>query len=304
MLKKMKKYTALLFILLTVFVLFFPACQKTIHIDLNDYEKKIVVFSENAEGRQPEIFITESQSYYGYLEIQNTFQFLKDATVILRSGGISQTLTPATRFDTIPDWWMGLGRDSIEVHYYTSNTPLVSGQKYELEVVHNNRTVTSEMVIPSPVQVKSVEEEVINDPFGGTVYQLSAVFDDSKGQKDYYKIGTITTYSYSEWNPNTGQFDTISLSYTNYSIVPEVQDGEEIKSVVYSNYGGNNEGTKVKFFINRLSYGLGNYLESVNAQSNNGSDPFTEPTLLRSNIQNGMGAFGGYSVSDTVYREW
>lgn len=285
--------------------LFFTACQKTIHIDLNDYEKKVVVFSENASGRLPEIYLTESQSYYGYLEIQNSFKFLKDATVILRTAGSSQTLTPATRFDTVPDWWGGSGRDSVEVYYYTGTTPLAEGQKYELEVVHNNRTVTSEMEIAAPVQVKSIKEETINDPFSGQLFQASVIFDDAKGQKDYYRVGVITTNSYAQWNPNTGQFDdTIYFSSTNYYMVPEVEDGQELTASVYNSYPGSTDITKLKIFIQRLSYGLGNYLESVNSQSNNGSDPFTEPTLLRSNIQNGIGAFGGYSVSDTVYREY
>ena len=297
----MKKHIAFSLLIPSVLILLFSGCQKTIFVDLRDYEKQIVVYSENKAGGFPEIYLTESQSYYGYLENQNTFNFLKNASVIIRSNGISETLSPTTRFDTIPQWWMGSGKDSVEVYYYTGNTPLLIGQKYEIEVVHENRTVTAEMEIPSPVQIKSLKEEVLNDPFGGTIHQISAVFDDAKGQKDYYRVGVISTYSYPELNPNTGQYDTIYLSNINYSIIPEVQDGQELKSAVYSYYGGGTNGEKLKIFIQHLSYGLGNYLESVNKQSNNGSDPFTEPTLLHSNIEKGIGAFGGYSVSDTMF---
>ena len=97
------------------------------------------------------------------------------------------------------------------------------------------------------------------------------------------------------------QYAIKAIKYAAFDYLLKPIDIEELKTAVYNYYGGGTNGEKLKIFIQHLSYGLGNYLESVSKQSSNGSDPFTEPTLLHSNIEKGIGAFGGYSVSDTVY---
>ncbi len=281
------------------------SCQKTIQIDLENYESKIVVYSENERDSLPEVYLSETQSYFGYQEVQNRYQFLKDASVSIRDeDGDIQTLIPTIRYDSIPSW-MGNERDSVEIYYYKGTKPLTTAKTYKLVVSHKNREVDAEMQIPTPVQIKELMEEEISDPFNGESYkQYSIKFDDAKGSKDYYRVGVIIESYYTNWNPDTGDTDTIRYFSSNLSVVSEITDGAELKAPVFSIYPFSSPQEKYKIFIQRLSYGLGNYMESVNAQSMNGSDPFTEPTILRSNIRNGIGAFGGYATSDTIYKEF
>ena len=44
----------------------------------------------------------------------------------------------------------------------------------------------------------------------------------------------------------------------------------------------------------------GKYFISLQEQQSTGTDPFSEPVFLKTNIKNGLGIFAGYAVSDTT----
>ena len=45
---------------------------------------------------------------------------------------------------------------------------------------------------------------------------------------------------------------------------------------------------------------MSEFFESLRGQRINNGDPFAEPVLLKGNIENGLGFFGLYSLSDSV----
>jgi hypothetical protein len=49
--------------------------------------------------------------------------------------------------------------------------------------------------------------------------------------------------------------------------------------------------------VEHLTKEAGKYLRSLNEQAASGNSPFSEPVIIKSNVNNGLGVFGSYSLS-------
>jgi len=91
----------------------------------------------------------------------------------------------------------------------------------------------------------------------------------------------------------------IEEQYNSYGIFSDIlfKGQSQILSFDLDLYGFSSVENKVKIVLFSLSKDMYHYLLTYQAQQNAGNSPFAEPVMVYSNVDNGYGIFGGYSMS-------
>ncbi len=295
-------YASLLLLLFT-----FSGCVKIINDDLEKKETKLVI---NAAISPDSIFLVNLSRTFNIFDDESSknLPFIDDAEVKLYENGIFLTTLNNS----------GYG------YYINPGFYPVVGNEYRVEASSGSyKSVESITVIPPAVPIVDFDTALIsvtdeyngkeiryvgilkyNDPGGiDNQYQLSCKFlaMDSQGNMYWNKTGI--------W-PLEGDerfFDRGSNGNLLWS--DGYTDGNEVtvRFQFYSSYvyeeGKSRDTQKIHFLfslqsINKDYY---TYLKSVGIYwETGGSDnPFAEPVVIHSNVENGYGIFGGYS-QDTV----
>lgn len=299
------------------------ACEQTVHINQNGYEPRVSVESDIAADSVAKIYLTLTQNYYGYVDYKAPVQYVEDATVIIRNNGQSDELTLSLgKTDTVLVYNQNGGMDTIYTKrkYYRGHTTIVKGQKYELSILYKGKEITSELVVPNytfdKMNVAQISKEII-DPWGGGSYWenfLEVKIKDPVGVGSFYRAKISYSYTRYEqdYNPITGNIEIIDSTQVfeqqiSDIVSDEVNDGGEISfkmnPYIYSGLWGNELDTTytpVYIEVQCLDKNMGKFWESLTAQWATSGDPFTEPTILYSNIKNGIGFFGAYQKADNT----
>lgn len=309
----MKNIQNIIFSVLLLFILF--GCEQTVFINQNGYEPRVAVESDIAADSLPKIYLTETQNYYGYIDFQKPAKYIENAKVLLTHNGTVDELSLTEGKTDTMFYYTGNGTmDTVYTKrkYYLGHIPCKKGETYQLNISHNGKEITSELTVSnftfSPLVAEQREERI---DYGGGYYNdrfLEVRIQDIAGLGAYYR--SKISYSYTEYiqiyDPNTGEYsiDSVMRYRTDVSqiVSDEVNDGGTIKMRVYPNiYPFSMEDTgyvAINIQVECLDNATGKYFESIFSQQATSGDPFTEPTLLYSNIKNGIGFFGAYQIAD------
>ena len=203
--------------------------------------------------------------------------------------------------------------------YYGSKSPNYGS--YELNIKSTlNENTTSISTLPNPVPAIIIDTlSYINN--GNNRLEISINFDDPITDENYFEIGVYMKKRKMSINTNSnGQTDT------NYSIICKwmnlKSDDQNIEKTLDNNlifddklFNGSNKTisfdvrNKIKDFSNdpinelitfdiyfiNISYSLYHFHRSLKNYVNQSGDPFSQPTQVYSNINNGIGVFAGSS---------
>lgn len=309
----MKNIQNIIFSALLLLILF--GCEQTVFINQNGYEPRVAVESDIAADSLPKIYLTETQNYYGYVDFQKPAKYIENAKVLLIHNGTTDELSLTEGKTDTMFYYTGNGTmDTVYTKrkYYLGHTPCKKGETYQLNISHNGKEITSELTVTNftftPLQAEQKIEQ-INYPGGSYEDRFLEVrIQDPAGLGAYYR--SKISYSYMDYiqiyDPNTGQYslDSVMRYRTEISQIvnDEVNDGGTIKMRSYpSIYPMGMEDTgyvAINIQVECLDNATGKYFESIFSQQISNGDPFTEPTLLYSNIKNGVGFFGAYQIAD------
>lgn len=320
-----------IFILLIINILC-QSCIRNIDLDLN-FEPKLVVYGIISPNSNPEIFLYESVP----LEIQNqsnNVKFVQTAKVFISDGEKTSELFGKAYYTK--NFFNGLYNpekdyDSSLVYSYKGEFNFLPGKTYILEITYNGKTIKASTTIPNKVQLNSStlqREEKIGE--NGQPYfedKIILNFDDPKSIANYYKysisynqtvivdkqigIDTITGLPINIKDTNILQFRYLDRKY----VPDKVLEGED----TYDFDGQNHEfefliSNRINLFNNPdyifyVKTSLRNYNKSIydykktsDSQSDEVglSDPFTEPILIKSNVEGGLGIFSSFCDSDPI----
>jgi len=197
--------------------------------------------------------------------------------------------------------------------------------------------VTAEEVLVDAVPITDLKVTIIDssfyrdywyDEFGnrqGQVWgnvegSIDVTISDPAGTDNYYQL---SVYTYNTWidyiyNPdNPGESDTavrINREEIRFSTDdPVADDSDDYMTKLHFNdniIDGETYQIKLKFddwnasfdreyYVELISMNKAGYLyrKSVKEYQNSSGDPFSEPVLIYSNIENGYGIFAGYSTN-------
>jgi hypothetical protein len=174
------------------------------------------------------------------------------------------------------------------------------------------------------------------DEYGNPMLSFKVKFTDPVDEKNYYLVKIRNTYDFEKWDENLIIYDTLYVG-PDTTIINEVLGGNVISlateniwfssndliieeymwstGVIFSDEIINGEnysfsgkmnkwslyGTEnnVSFELRSLSPETFKYYKSVNQHYDTSGDPFAEPVIVFTNIENGIGIFG----SSTAYKD-
>ncbi|MES2131227.1 MAG: DUF4249 domain-containing protein [Bacteroidota bacterium] len=291
------------FISARIFSLFFiPAmalllysCEKDANVKLPDIKSQLVVTSFISPS-DTLITVNVSETRPLYTPSNNSNNGTVDNAIVYLSDGINSVVVPYNNF-----------RYSIN----SSLLPIFAGHTYFLSVATpDGRLVNAETTVPSgpvPVIATSYHEAINNGSengaFPGEIYTvLQLNLNDPSGIKNYYR----TDIRGFEVNPDTVPVGNMYGILKEHLETDEGQDGKTI-AIEKGIYNAFSIDSELKFFevtLLNCNYPYYAYHKSLMSAVNSGGvDLFSEPSIMYSNINGGLGVFGAYISSKTrLYR--
>jgi len=204
----------------------------------------------------------------------------------------------------------------VEQGFYGWQVPEPLGNEqatYELKVSKDGfNSVSSTQTMPVQVNINDATLEIdgtVNEE-GERVDEITITFDDAKDIANYYALSinfeftdiTGEVYSYEQYfNSNDPSFgETENGNYFSDILF----DGEnyELKVWLYNLYVDENiEDPKLAIRLTNLTKDRYFRETSINNYRNSEDNPFAEPAVIFSNIENGYGIFSLEAVGSTFY---
>lgn len=309
------KYSIMSYFIFAAILLCITSCEQTIEVDLGDYESKLVVHCILQPDSVPNLYLTESTTYFTYIEDTNKYNFVKDAMVIISYGNSDDTLQQKAEMEygdyQSYDWKKDssyIFRPSADVIVYRGNIKIESGKTYELKIKYGDKDISTSTYVPYPVSIDSVTLDTVTS-YGYTQMVMKAHFKDFSGTSDFYSIETGTlkrlyTYDDSVYTP----IDSIDYYYqtsNNNFTSDESNDGGVLilEQYPYCDYNTFQDSALFDVFIKNANKETGKFFNSMYDQEWSSNDPFTEPTTIKSNIEGGIGIFGAWAVSPKISKK-
>lgn len=283
-----------IFFVLTMMASLFTACEQDAKdVNLPYVEPKIVVQSFISPiSAEIAIYVSKSSPIFG--AVNSPDPTLTDATVVMSDG----TTTATAIFNSLKGYYI------ID----TAILKIVTGKTYNLKVTAaDGRKVTSVCTVPFAPDTSGLEftyDTLYTKTGNESRYDAEATlsWNDPVGQNNYYhsevELGLEYTFS-----PGTIKWEKMyGSSYLDY-FADKGKDGKKIVNgiLVYSlsesNSGGvgstkNYEFGGIRYFLYSTDINYHKYHETVSRSTN---DPFSEPVIIYTNIEGGLGCFGAFN---------
>lgn len=289
----MKKWTYLFFS-----VLVFSGCREKLidTTDLNIPERLVVGCFISPQDDTLQATVTLSRPLYGQ-SIFNEWQHPKvsNATVTIRSGGNSAVFSYNA---------------TLEKYVLPATAmPIIAGQTYTLEVsTPDGKRVDAQCTVPSPANFQfevlgSLVAPANNEPFSRAL-NVDFRWQGLPDKNRFYRL------NYAQLLENgmfAGEYwQNTYLSATQFYADTERENKRfrvfERISLVFTTSDGN--GLRIKGVLQELDENSYRYFSSMSKQLQVGADGFSEPVVIFTNVNNGLGCFGAsyqYTVlSDTL----
>ncbi|MFK7920405.1 MAG: DUF4249 family protein [Bacteroidia bacterium] len=309
------------FLLLGLWTLAFAGCEQIIDPNDKNFEPEIFVYGLVGPGELPKIFLTETQSNQGWLEQASEFGYPRGLDVTVLVNGQTQTLIEKEGLNTFYNYAIQ-GMDTSYTVFYEGDMPLPDSGSYQLSLQYQGKEIKATTQIPAMIVLDSAYNEVIQYEEGGYSWQENVIlvaFTDKVGSSEGYRVqfgysGFLRQPSFDSSGQFIGFLDTTFIKKSDFSrtISDQGIDGQkmEIAIVPYINMipqtetlpdGSQRQYYTVWVILETQSKALTSFQLSAEDQSSAYADPFVEPIFLKSNIEGGLGVFGAYQRSDTVW---
>ncbi len=280
------------------------SCEEEVVPDNSDFAPQYVVESyleKSKDGFPPFLLLTKSIGFYSKIDpkvLQNIF--VSGASVKVKLEGIEYRMDELC-LSQLPDDVkkeilknLGLNPDSVNVEIcayidINHNIPIQSNRTYQLEIIKDQDTIRSQTRIPELVKIDSIWFEDIPGKANDTFAEMYGILNDFKGQSDYYRY--FTAGENEGLIPNNSSvfndffFDGQEFKFT----IPKAREaGEEFNET--SGYFRRGDTVRVKWCnIDKAHFEFWNTLEVSRTRQG----PFSSYVRIKTNIQNGLGIFGG-----------
>jgi hypothetical protein len=304
--------TSLLIVLISLFLF---SCEKNIDIDLPDAELKLVVEGSIEPGLPPFVILSKTEGYFDPVDINSfTNSFIHNAVINVSNGTstvqLSEICTDQLDSNMLPvvASLIGVSLESVSSFgfcLYTTLDPTVFGEEgktYSLVIEAEGKTLTSTTTIPVPVVMDSYwyKDQPGYSNYGYLWFNLN----DPQPLGTAYRIYTQRIGKDDRFIPANGSvFDDIFFNGLSFEAF--IFRGTERGSNSSDDFGETRSYFKqgdtiaIKFCtIDQPHFQFWNTFEIAAFNSGN---PFAAPSTIKTNIEGGLGFWGGYGVSyDTI----
>ena len=289
-----------LYLVLTLLIVLI-ACEKTVYIDIPDKGRMITINSLF----NPDSLLKVNVSKSCYI-LDNDIQAIENATVeIYENDNLINTLP------YLNNGW-----------YKSTTQKPSSGDTYKIKVtVPGMGTAETESYIPPETNIISIDTaSVIRTDIDGYRYEqleFRVKFKDNPDENNYYLLAPmeIHIYTYDDHEGDTIISDTAQHIMYFESSDPSLIENLWGKGALFGDnlFNGNTyefvfsvekyfyDTTSICINLNSISEGYFKYLATSNKHMEANWDPFMEKISVYTNVEGGVGIFGGYSlVTDTI----
>jgi hypothetical protein len=287
------------------FVFFLFSCIKEVNSDFNFEDKMVVYCYVSPQDSISKLLLIQNQPITASTgKNSENYPYIKNAKVEISDG------TKSTMFL--------LYEDNLKSFYYVDSISFKfqEGKKYDLNILSDGKEINSSMTIPNGAEIlkiaydtsamsklelknglSTVNRDVnlsieINGKdyycfvsavvFGSCFIQTASGSINKKIEKHIYFNTDPTLPMKLDGKNNFNVTDKLSLS-TNHSIVSYTLEFDSIQ-----------------YYTVTIEENYYEYLKSKKLQSSSQNDPFAEPSLLYSNVYNGLGIFTGIASRKSI----
>lgn len=284
-----------IFIAMAAFILMIQSCEKQVKFDVRQKDKGVVL---NAILKQDSTVFARIT----FLKALNEQMATEPAAAIIQlfeDGVWKEDLSP-----TIING----------IKYYGGNTKTISGHDYRLAAkIEGYALVDGTDIIPEAPVTSGEQIQLISTANDGDKLNIAFVLQDQPQTKNYYRLQVIGRRLGPGYPNNPDSLpQPVYYTFKNADFGGRYLDGypEEYTEYYFDDalFNGQNKEIKVEFFpadavdtntyqlvVTALSESTYRYFKSKQASIDNNGDPFTEPSVILSNIKNGFGIVGGLS---------
>lgn len=281
----MSKVKILHLLIVLTFILLSSACQKTVLLDVGIVKPRLVVNSILDKDSIIRVQLSKSRSM---VDSSGSIEKINTATVkIFEDNVLMQTLTKGSA---------GL---------YNSSIKPKTGKDYRLEVDNTEfGHVQASALIPTPPVLKYATQTTVLTPGSTPQYiKFKIGIKDLGIQPDYYYLRAyIIRKGYLPGANSSFVLSAVIQSDDNVVINDDSMlkgvifddaafTGKDYEMIVYTPYRITRD-FNLWFELSSITSDYYKYLVSSIMQNNAGSNPFAEPVVIKSNVQNGTGIFG------------
>lgn len=291
------------------------SCEKDIDISVPETENKIVIEGSIEQGEPPFVIITKTIGYFEPTDV-GTFQetFIRDAVVTVSNGTNTVQLSGLCT-DQLPDSLLatvavliGISEDDLKKFpfclYTTLNTAVFGeiGKSYRLDVVAEGQTLNATTTIPEPIPMNNYwyKDQPGFSDYGYLWFNLS----DPAGLGNAYRVFTQRKGKDERFIPTDGSVFNDQLiegltfdAFFMRGHEPGSEKEEDNNDT--SEYYEQGDTIIIKFCTIDIPHF--EFWETYEMVSFNKGNPFAAPTTIRTNVDGGLGIWGGYGVTyDTL----
>lgn len=280
----MKSSTIILSVLTLSMLIF--SCEKDITIELPSPEDAIVVEGHIENGQFPYVLLTRNIGFFEAFdleELEDLFVFNADVTIF---DGI-QTI----KLIEVP---FPAGGIKGSIYVGTSMKGEV-GKTYYLTVKADGKTLTAKTSIPNLAPLDSLGFDLHTHPEDDdTLIQLRAFYSDPDTAGNYIRY--FTQRNNEPVYP--GMFSVFDDNFINGKSFDFPLDRAQARTEGFgSTYGLFNHGDTITVTWNAIDKAHFDFWETWEQTVNSNGNPFGTPTTILTNIEGGLGIWGGYGVT-------
>ena len=281
----MSKVKTIHLFLLIVFILATTACQKTVFIDVGQIQPRLVVNSILDKDSIIRVQVSKSKSM---MDSSQSIDRINNATIkIFKDNILVQTLTKG---------FSGLYNSSIK-------PKLASDYRLEIENTGFGHVEATTRIPLAPHLVTATQTTELTPGSAPQYIKFRVGLKDDGILPDYYYLRAFLIKKGFAPGANYKYVLTCDI-YSDDNVV--VTDDHTLKGVIFDNasFVGSNyelivytpyrvtQNYNLWFELSSITSDYYKYLVSAIMQNNAGDNPFAEPVVIKSNIQNGTGIFG------------
>jgi hypothetical protein len=262
-------------------ILTFSSCEDLVtEVELPEYESKLVLTSFiSPEGKSIKVNLGESVAVFGPQSSAIQNPAIPGATVILKG----------------PQHQIQIPWSEERYAYYLDSLSwdMQANTEYELTaILPDGRSIEGKCSIPADLNtsLEITDIEVGSGVEFGQAYIIQFTITDLPGEGHYYRVGGYMHYTYDQGSEETYSMP-LYLSRGSEYISDIEKDGSTMSFRIDADiFWG--EDQMLELFLLTTDEAYYRYHNTLNNYW--GDDPFSEPTLIYSNIENGLGVFAAY----------
>ncbi len=287
------------------------SCEKDLTLQLPEGEEKLVVEGHIEQGAPPVVVLTRSVPIFAPIDLTKLNEaFVHDAKITVSTSGQSVTLQefssaqlPPQIVQQIEDQYgISLGGSSgFELYFYSTTQMLGEvGKIYDLQIEHEGKLLTAKTSIPQLNPIDSLWTEPHPNPANDSLVTLWYLYKDPDTLGNTVRYFTSRNHEpfYPGYFSSVFTDELVNGSKNIKFPLSRGQARQNTEDINFDVYGYFWKGDTVRIRWCAIDNAHYRFWYTLEADRGSSGSPISSPVKIKSNINGGLGIWGGYGVSN------